>query len=190
MTRSTKGHDAMAHLTRETFWGPLSLLGFAVAIAGFLVDRLHKWWMLDIYEIGLRGRVEVTPFFDLVMAWNKGVSYGLFQAETSLGVLILVSFALAVTFGLGLWLARAEHRAIAVAIGLIIGGAVGNVYDRIAYGAVADFFSFHAFGFYWYIFNIADIWIALGVMLILLDSVWPGAFGPGKNGGKADGTPG
>ncbi|MDO8839109.1 MAG: signal peptidase II [Parvibaculum sp.] len=179
----------MKDLSRKTFWGPLSLLGFAVAIAGFAIDRLHKWWMLDIYEIGLRGRVEVTPFFDLVMAWNKGVSYGLFQAETTLGVLILVSFALAVTFGLGLWLARAEHRAIALAIGLIIGGAVGNVVDRLVYGAVADFFSFHAFGFYWYIFNVADIWIVLGVMLILLDSVWPGAFGPGKNDGKADGKP-
>lgn len=179
----------MGGLTRKTFWGPLSLFGFAVALAGFLTDRLHKWWMLDIYEISARGRVEVTPFFDLVMAWNKGVSYGLFQAETALGVMILVSFALAVTFGLGLWLARAEHRAVALAIGLIIGGAVGNVYDRIAYGAVADFFSFHAFGFYWYIFNVADIWIVLGVMLILLDSVWPGAFDSGKKGGNAGGKP-
>lgn len=179
----------MERLSRETFWGPLSLVGFAIGFASFLVDRLHKWWMLDIYEIGLRGRVEVTPFFDLVMAWNKGVSYGLFQAETALGVLILVSFALAVVFGLGLWLARVEHRAIALAIGLIIGGAVGNVYDRIAYGAVADFFSFHAFGFYWYIFNVADIWIFLGVVLILLDSVWPGAFAPGKKGGNAGGKP-
>ncbi|PKQ07760.1 MAG: signal peptidase II [Alphaproteobacteria bacterium HGW-Alphaproteobacteria-11] len=179
----------MGGLTRETFWGPLSLFGLAIAVGGFAIDRLHKWWMLDIYHIAARGRVEVTSFFDLVMAWNKGVSYGLFEAETPLGVLILVSFALAVTFGLGLWLARAEHRAVALAIGLIMGGAIGNVYDRIAYGAVADFFSFHAFGFYWYIFNVADIWIVLGVILILLDSIWPQLFGPGETG-KKDGNAG
>ncbi|MEQ8283505.1 MAG: signal peptidase II [Parvibaculum sp.] len=179
----------MERLSRETFWGPFSFFGLAVAAAGFAIDRLHKWWMLDIYEIAARGRVEVTPFFDLVMAWNKGVSYGLFEAQTALGVLILVSFALAVVFGLGLWLARAEHRGVALAIGLIVGGALGNVADRLAYGAVADFFSFHAFGFYWYIFNVADIWIVLGVMLILLDSIWPQLFGLGETG-KKDGNAG
>ena len=66
----------------------------------------------------------------------------------------------------------------AIAIGLVIGGALGNVLDRFVYGAVADFFSFHAFGFYWYIFNVADIWIVVGVGLILLESVFPGVFGP------------
>lgn len=166
----------MSRLSRETFWGPLSFLGFAVALAGFASDRLHKWWMLHIYDIPARGRVEVTSFFDLVMAWNKGVSYGLFEAQTGTGVVILVCFALAVSMGLALWLARVDLRAIAIAIGLILGGAIGNIYDRIAYGAVADFFSFHAFGFYWYIFNIADVWIALGVALIILESVWPGLF--------------
>ncbi|MDO9126600.1 MAG: signal peptidase II [Parvibaculum sp.] len=170
--------------TRETFWGPFSLFGALIALAGFALDRLHKWWMLDVYGIAARGRVEITSFFDLVMAWNNGVSYGLFQAETALGVAILAGFALLVICGLGLWLARVEYKATALAIGLILGGALGNVYDRIAYGAVADFFSFHAFGFYWYIFNIADVWIALGVALIILESVWPGIVGAGK---KKDG---
>lgn len=182
----------MNRLSRETFWGPLSLHGFLLALAGFGIDRFHKWWMLNVYDIAARGRVEVTSFFDLVMAWNKGVSYGLFQAETGLGVAILAIFALAVSLGLSLWLARVDHKATAIAIGLILGGALGNVYDRIAYGAVADFFSFHAFGFYWYIFNIADVWIALGVALIILESVWPGLFaGRGKedSGGKSGGTP-
>ncbi len=111
--RATAEPDTlMERLSRETFWGPFSFFGLAVAAASFAIDRLHKWWMLDIYEIAARGRVEVTPFFDLVMAWNKGVSYGLFEAQTALGVLILVSFALAVVFGLGLWLARAEHRGL------------------------------------------------------------------------------
>ncbi|MEQ8268455.1 MAG: signal peptidase II [Parvibaculum sp.] len=173
----------MDRLTRETFWGPLSLFGMLVGLAGFVTDRLHKWWMLDIYGIAARGRVEITSFFDLVMAWNQGVSYGLFQAETATGVAILAGFALLVIFGLGLWLARVEHKATALAIGLVLGGALGNVYDRIAYGAVADFFSFHAFGFYWYIFNIADVWIGLGVALIILESVLPGLFATGKKDG-------
>lgn len=182
----------MDRLKRETVWGPFSLFGVLIALAGFAADRLHKWWMLDIYNIAARGRVEVTSFFDLVMAWNNGVSYGLFQAETALGVAILASFAILVIFGLGLWLARVEHRVSALAIGLILGGAIGNVYDRISYGAVADFFSFHAFGFYWYIFNIADVWIGLGVALIILESVWPGLVGAGKKGGpngQAGGRP-
>ncbi|MEQ8326854.1 signal peptidase II [Parvibaculum sp.] len=173
----------MNRLSRETFWGPFSLYGFLIALAGFGVDRFHKWWMLDVYDITSRGRVEVTSFFDLVMAWNKGVSYGLFEAETALGVAILAIFALAVSLGLALWLARVDMKWTAIAIGLVLGGALGNVYDRISYGAVADFFSFHAFGFYWYIFNIADVWIALGVALIILESVWPGLFGSREKDG-------
>ncbi|MGB5950582.1 MAG: signal peptidase II [Parvibaculum sp.] len=159
-------------------WGPLSGLGALVAILGFASDRLHKWWMLSVYDLPSRGRVEITSFFDLVMAWNKGVSYGLFQAETLVGRIGLIVFALGVVAGLGLWLARSEARITAVAIGLVIGGALGNVLDRFLYGAVADFFSFHAFGFYWYIFNVADIWIVVGVGLILLESALPGVFGP------------
>lgn len=167
----------MDKLKRETFWGPYSWIGFLVAALALASDRAHKAWMLNVYDMPSRGRVEITSFFDLVMAWNKGVSYGLFQAETGLGRLILIAFALAITIGLGLWLARITHPLIAGAIGLVIGGALGNVYDRLVYGAVADFFSFHAFGFYWYIFNVADIWIVIGVGLIVLESFFPAFFG-------------
>lgn len=156
---------------RETWWGPLSLAGLVVAILAFASDRLHKWWMLFQYDMPEKVRVEVTGFFDLVMAWNKGVSYGLFQAEGTGGVVLLILFALLVVGGLSLWLARVAHWRMALAIGLVIGGALGNVYDRFVYGAVADFFSFHAWGYYWYIFNVADIWIVLGVVLIFLDSM-------------------
>jgi signal peptidase II len=167
----------MTERTGILLWGPVSGLGALVALLGFAADRLHKWWMLDIYGIAGRGRVEVTSFFDLVLAWNKGVSYGLFQAESMGGRFVLIMFALGVVFGLGIWLARSSHWLIAVAIGLIVGGALGNVFDRLVYGAVADFFSFHAFGFYWYIFNVADVWIVMGVVLIAVESVFPGAFG-------------
>lgn len=167
----------MDKLKLETLWGRYSWIGFLVAALALASDRAHKAWMLHVYDIASRGRVEITPFFDLVMAWNKGVSYGLFQAETGLGRIMLICFALAITLGLGLWLARITHPLIAIAIGLVIGGAVGNVYDRFVYGAVADFFSFHAFGFYWYIFNVADIWIVTGVGLIVLESFFPAIFG-------------
>ncbi|MGB5093797.1 MAG: signal peptidase II [Parvibaculum sp.] len=167
----------MDKLKLETFWGRHSWIGFLVAVLALAADRAHKAWMLDVYDIAARGRVEITPFFDLVMAWNKGVSYGLFQAESGLGRVMLIGFALAITLGLGLWLARITHPLIAVAIGLVIGGALGNVYDRFVHGAVADFFSFHAFGFYWYIFNVADIWIVTGVGLIVLESFFPAFFG-------------
>lgn len=169
MTPTVAGHPV---------WGRFSGLGALVAVAGFAADRLHKWWMLDIYDLPARGRVALAPFFDLVMAWNKGVSYGLFQAETTIGRIGLIVFALVVVLGLGLWLAKTETRLMAVAIGLIMGGALGNALDRYVHGAVADFFSFHAFGFYWYIFNVADIWIVIGVGLILFESVFPGVFGP------------
>lgn len=159
-------------------WGRFSGLGAMIAIFGFGADRLHKWWMLSVYDMPARGRVEITSWFDVVMAWNKGVSYGLFQAETAIGRIGLILFALAVVIGLGLWLAKVESKVTAVAIGLVIGGALGNVLDRFLYGAVADFFSFHGFGFYWYVFNVADIWISMGVGLILLESVFPGVFGP------------
>ncbi|MCE9650999.1 MAG: signal peptidase II [Parvibaculum sp.] len=165
----------------QPVWGPLSNLGAAVAVLGFGLDRLHKWWSLDILDMPARGKITLTPFFDVVMAWNKGVSYGLFQAETTAGRIGLIVFALAVVTGLGLWLAKAGNRPLAIAIGLVIGGALGNILDRLVYGAVADFFSFHAFGFYWYIFNVADIWIVLGVGLMLLESVFPGVFGQVRN---------
>jgi len=153
--------------------GPLTIFGLSVALVAFVVDRLSKWWLIDVFGITERGIVKILPFFDVVMVWNRGISYGLFQADTGLGIAILASFAILVTVALSLWLARIHHPLMALSIGLIIGGAVGNIYDRIAFGAVADFFSLHAYGYYWYIFNIADIWIAIGVTLMIYDAFFP-----------------
>lgn len=160
-------------ISRATFWGPLSGIGAIVALAGFLSDRLSKWWLIDIFDMESRVVVPVLPFFDLVMAWNKGISYGLFQADTAVGRTILAGFAIIVCLVLSLWLAKVNNRLMAVSLGLIIGGAVGNIYDRIVFGAVADFFSLHGYGFYWYIFNVADIWIAIGVGLMMYDTFFP-----------------
>ncbi|MHA1574247.1 MAG: signal peptidase II [Alphaproteobacteria bacterium] len=155
-------------------WGQHAPLGLGVAALTAFIDQANKVFMLHVYDIGTKGKVMVTPFFDLVLVWNKGVSYGLFPQDSAFGRLGLIAFAVVVCLALTIWLARVTTALAAVAIGLIIGGAVGNAIDRIAYGAVADFFSFHAFGFQWYIFNIADVAIVAGVIGLLYDSLFGG----------------
>jgi signal peptidase II len=156
------------------FWGPVSALGLSVAAAIVLIDQANKAWMLYVYDLGARGTVSITPFFDLVLVWNQGISYGLLPQEGMLGRLGLIVFALGASLALTVWLANLGSRLAAVSIGLIIGGAIGNAIDRVVYGAVADFFSFHAFGLEWYIFNIADTAIVAGVVGLLYDSLFRG----------------
>ena len=155
-------------------WGPLSPLGLGVAALTLILDQAHKAWMLYVYDIAAKGTVTVAPFLDLVLVWNQGVSYGMLQQQTELGRWGLILFAVATSIALAVWLARATSKLVAVGIGLIIGGAVGNAIDRMLYGAVADFFSFHAFGFEWYIFNIADTAIVAGVVGLLYELVFGG----------------
>jgi len=152
---------------------PLSprALGFLVAAITLAVDQGHKIWMLDVFDIAARQPLALTPFLDLVMAWNPGISYSLLSAETPEGRFALLALSLAATALLGVWLWRAPDRLTTVALGLIVGGALGNAYDRFAYGAVADFFHFHVGGFHWYIFNLADVAIVAGVCLLLYESL-------------------
>jgi signal peptidase II len=161
-------------MPRAWLWGPLSPLGLGVALATAVIDQAHKAWMLYVYDIGAKTPVAVTPFFDLVLVWNQGISYGLLPQESAAGRWGLILFALGASLALAIWLARLESRLTAIAIGLIIGGAIGNAIDRILYGAVADFFSFHAFGYQWYVFNIADTAIVAGVVGLLYDSLFRG----------------
>lgn len=147
--------------------------GLFLAGAAFLSDRLSKWWLLQEFGIESRGRVELTPFFDLIMVWNKGISYGLFQSNSQIARYLLIAFSLAVVAYLIRWLSRAHSYLLAMGIGLIVGGALGNVVDRVIYGAVADFFHFHAYGISWYVFNVADAAIVVGVAIILLDAAVP-----------------
>jgi signal peptidase II len=150
-------------------WGRLTPLGLAAAILALAADQAHKYWMIQIYRIADRGRVEITPFFDLVMIWNRGISYGLLQQDGILGRLLLMVFSVAAVTVLFLWMSNSASRLVAISLGLIIGGALGNIADRIMHGAVADFFSFHYAGYYWYVFNIADVAITAGVIGLLLD---------------------
>jgi len=150
-------------------WGPVSALGVATAVIVFALDQAHKYWMLEIYRIADRGRVQITSFFDLVMAWNKGVSYGLFAQHSTTGRIVLIALSLVAVAALVIWMANSLTRLAALSIGLIVGGALGNLTDRILHGAVADFFHFHYAGFSWYIFNIADVAIVAGVIGLILE---------------------
>jgi len=154
--------------------GPWFRLGLGVALVALVLDQLSKWWIIHGYDLPARERVAVTPFFDLVMLWNPGISYGLFAQETDLGRYLLIGFAVVASLVLMVWIARAHRRLLAVALGLIVGGAIGNAIDRAIYGAVADFISLHAYGYYWYVFNIADMAIVAGVIGLLYDTVASG----------------
>ena len=157
------------------FWGTWSATGCLWALAAFVADQAHKWWMLNITNISVGDHIRVTPFLDLVLVWNRGVSYGLFQQHSLTGRLALGLFSLLATIALAIWLARSpQTRFTATAIGLIMGGALGNALDRLIRPGVADFFSLHAFGYSWYIFNIADVAIVAGVAALLYDALFMG----------------
>ena len=146
------------------------LLGFLTALVTLVIDQGHKLWMLFVFDIAKNQPVQLAPFLDLVMAWNPGISYSLLRADSDLGRYGLLALSLTVTAGLSIWLWRAPLKLTTVSLGLIIGGALGNAYDRFAYGAVADFFHFHVGSFSWYVFNLADVAIVAGVGLLLYES--------------------
>lgn len=159
-------------------------IGLMVALLAFAADQFFKNFLLYEFEfIVMRPfeRVEVLPFFDLVMVWNRGISYGLFQADSLALTRLLTLFQLCAVALLTWWLFRADRRLLGVGLGLVIGGALGNVIDRIRFGAVADFFHFHAGNFSFYVFNIADAAITIGVVLLLWDAfLRPDAKGENK----------
>lgn len=160
-------------ISKIRLWGAYSGFGLLVALLALAADQLNKYWTIEIFELGRKGRVAVTPFLDLVMVWNPGISFGQLPQDGDLGRYLLVGFSVVAVIALLIWLAFSHSRLIATSIGLIIGGAVGNLIDRIVHGAVADFFSFHYAGYYWYVFNIADVAITLGVLGLLIDWLVP-----------------
>jgi signal peptidase II len=164
----------MGTLSHHHVVGPLTRYGLLAAVATALVDQLVKLWLLFGLNLPANAPVHLTPFLDLVMAWNTGISYGLFQHQGPLGQGILLAVKAIAVALLVLWLARARTQTAAVSLGLIIGGAIGNGIDRLIYGAVADFVLFHAeiagWSFKWYVFNLADTAIVVGVAGLLYDS--------------------
>ena len=148
--------------------------GVIAALAALVLDQATKLWLLFVFDIAQRGAVEVTPFFDLVLAWNVGISFGWFQSDSQLAQIALMAIKAVAVIVLAIWMARSRTKIATVALGLIIGGAIGNAIDRFAYGAVVDFALFHVqIGgnvFNWYVFNVADVAIVAGVAALLYDS--------------------
>ncbi len=148
------------------------LSGLLIALGILVADQISKLYFLDLMQRNPAG-IEVTSFFNLVMVWNTGVSFGLFSEDSASRSWTLIAVSLAVMVWLGIWLWRNQSGPVAVALGMIIGGAFGNVIDRYRFGAVFDFLDFHAFGYHWPAFNVADSAIVLGVGLLLLDGFRP-----------------
>jgi signal peptidase II len=145
--------------------------GAAVALAVLLADQASKAWILNVFRLPERPPVRIAPLFDLVMVWNRGISYGLFQQHEDFGRYALAGLSVAVSIGLAVWMVRSRSWLIAVAAGLLIGGALGNAIDRFVYGAVADFVLLYWIPFFPYVFNLADSAIVAGVALLLYDSL-------------------
>jgi signal peptidase II len=148
--------------------------GVIAGIAVVALDQASKLWLLFVFDIAHRGAVKVTPFFDLVLAWNVGISFGWFQNDSQIAQIVLMTIKAVAVIILAIWMARSRTLIATVALGLIIGGAIGNAIDRFAYGAVVDFALFHVqIGgntFNWYVFNLADVAIVAGVAALLYDS--------------------
>ncbi|MBV9076609.1 MAG: signal peptidase II [Methylobacteriaceae bacterium] len=146
-------------------------IGLPALALTFAADQVSKLWLLFSFDLPAREPVAVGPFMNLIVVWNHGVSYGLFQQQTELGRWLLVGVSVVASLVMAAWLRRAESPVLGLALGLIMGGALGNVIDRIAYGAVFDFVHLHAGGHSWYVFNIADAAIVAGVAALLYDSL-------------------
>jgi signal peptidase II len=147
-------------------------LGVAVAILTLAADQANKLWLIFVYGVERRQPIALTPFLDVVFAKNPGISYSLFSAKTEFQRYALLAVTLAATAFLIAWAWRVKTRLVALALGLIVGGALGNAYDRLAYGFVADFYHFHVKSFSWYVFNLADAAIVVGVAILIFDSLF------------------
>lgn len=161
-------------------WG---LASAAIALALDQGSKLLLLYVFHFIEMSGGEAVPVLPFFNLVMVWNPGVSYGLFPAHGPLGTALLAVFSLGAVGALSWWLWSARRKILAVGLGLVIGGALGNLIDRLIYQKVADFFHFYVRGYDWYVFNVADCAITIGVVALLYDALLrPEPEAAGSNG--------
>lgn len=138
-----------------------------IAAAIFVVDQAIKLWALFVFDLASQGRVPVLPVFDLVLIWNRGISYGLLQQDSDLGRWALVALHVVASVAITIWIAREQQKISSIGLALILGGAVGNGLDRILYGAVVDYALLHWGPVTWYVFNLADAAIVAGVGLLL-----------------------
>jgi len=144
--------------------------GALAAVAVIVLDQLTKWWILTDVMVPPR-RIPITGFFDIVLVHNRGVSFGMFGGAPAWATAVLIAFALLLSAALCVWMWRADGPMLGISLGFVVGGAIGNVIDRIRHGAVVDFLDFHVAGYHWPAFNVADSAITVGVLFLILDSL-------------------
>lgn len=145
--------------------------GLAWVVAVMLVDQVSKYWILETFWSPTAPfSIPITHFLDLVLVWNKGVSFGILASQNVFQQILIIGFTLLIVAGLLLWLWRNQRPYLSVILALIIGGALGNLIDRLRFGAVVDFLYIHVGSFSWPAFNVADTAISFGVILLMLDS--------------------
>ena len=151
----------------------LPIMAYAIAALVIVADQLSKFWVLNVVGLSQAGdKIEISRFFDLTMVWNRGVSFGLFRSPDGQETIrwILAAFSAAVSVALIVWVWKAQRKWSAVGIGLIVGGALGNLIDRVRFGAVADFIDVSGLGFFPWVFNVADAAINIGVVVLLIET--------------------
>lgn len=156
-------------------FGPYFVTGLLVAVAILAADQLTKTLVLRLLDWKIGAPVALTPFLDFVLTLNRGISYGLFPQDSDAGRWFLIILKLAVSAIFLAWMSQTGNRMVALGLGLLVGGALGNAIDRVLYGAVIDFVSLHAYGWYWYVFNLADTAVVAGVIALLYDALFADA---------------
>jgi signal peptidase II len=168
--RAGSAKSAGKSRARHTGLSTAAILGFSAALITFVLDQATKLYTLFVYDLPVKEPAEILPFVNLIVVWNRGISYGLFQQNSDLGRWVLVAVSILASIGLSIWIRRTTAKLLATSLGLIVGGALGNVVDRIWHGAVFDFIQFHVGSWSWYVFNVADAAIVAGVAGLLYDS--------------------
>ena len=158
------------------------LIAYILAVFVVALDQVSKYWVLEIFGLPEKGQVAVTPFFDLTRVANRGVSFGLFRSPDGQETIrwLLAAFSAVVVVVLAIWVWKARRNWTALSIGLIMGGAVGNLFDRVRFGAVTDFLDFSKLHFPW-VFNVADAAINVGIAILLIETF----LFPDKRGSRA-----
>jgi signal peptidase II len=147
-------------------------VGYGLALLVLAIDQAVKAWIIHGVQLQQRGSVELLPFISLTWVENRGVSMGLLQAGSTGERWLITALTIAIAAVVAVWISREHARAEGIALGLVLGGAVGNIVDRVRFGYVVDFVHLHVGGWSFYVFNVADAAISVGVAVLLARAVF------------------
>ena len=167
--------------------GPFLKQHISYVLLILIIDQLSKWFILNELMLETKGSIPLLPFLSFSMVWNSGISMGL-AIDNIIGDWGVIAMTFGITLWLFHWMVGCLHKIESLALAMIIGGAVGNIIDRISYGAVADFIHFHAFDYNFYVFNVADAAISIGVVILLFDGLRGGGNSPKNDANSVDGV--